>query len=375
MKLTLEVEAAEGGARAGRVSTSRGGFDTPCFMPVGTQGVVKTLTSQDLLELGATVVLGNTYHLMLRPGADLVERLGGLHRFTGWDGHFLTDSGGFQVFSLDPKVDDVGATFRAAHDGSLHHLTPELAATIQSSLGADIQMALDICLPLPSSREALRRAVDRTAAWAERARAAFLTPASIDERLARGLQQAQFGIGQGGANPALREESAAQIAALGFDGYGIGGLSVGESREEMLPALAAAVSRLPPDQPRYLMGVGDPARIVESVALGVDMFDCVLPTRLGRHGTVLGHQGRFHLRNVQYTADQGPLDELCRCPTCARWTRAYVRHLIRVGEPTGARLVTVHNLWWLLDFVRRMRAAIRTATFASFRSDVLAVWG
>ncbi len=375
MKLTVDVQASDGGARAGTVKTSRGAFDTPCFMPVGTQGVVKTLTSVELAQLGATVVLANTYHLMLRPGADLVEQLGGLHRFTGWDGHFLTDSGGFQVFSLDPKVDDAGATFRAAHDGALHHLSPERAVALQSSLGADIQMALDICPPLPSSRSVLQLAVDRTTGWAERARAAFVAPAGVEGRLLRGLDQAQFGIGQGGADPALRRESASQVASLGFDGYGIGGLSVGESREDMLPALAAAVEELPADQPRYLMGVGDPARIVESVALGVDMFDCVLPTRLGRHGTVLSHEGRYHLRNAGYTADEGPLDDQCRCPTCTSWSRAYLRHLIRVGEPTGARLITVHNLWWTLDLVRRMRQSICAGTFASFRSDVLAVWG
>lgn len=375
MKLTLHAEATDGGARAGIVQSARGTFDTPCFMPVGTQGVVKTLTSVELAQLGATVVLANTYHLMLRPGAGLIEELGGLHRFTGWEGHLLTDSGGFQVFSLEPKVDDEGATFRAAHDGTLHHLTPERAATLQSSLGADIQMALDICPPLPSSDNVLRSAVDRTTAWAKRARSAFLAPASVEGRLARGLDQAQFGIGQGGADAALRKESASQIASLGFDGYGIGGLSVGESREDMLPALAAAVQQLPADQPRYLMGVGDPARIVESVALGVDMFDCVLPTRLGRHGTVLSHEGRYHLRNARYTRDESPLDDQCRCPTCASWTRAYLRHLVRVSEPTGARLITAHNLWWTLDLVRRMRQAICTGTFAAFRSDVLAVWG
>ncbi|MDQ6697927.1 MAG: tRNA guanosine(34) transglycosylase Tgt [Actinomycetota bacterium] len=375
MKLTLHVEATDEGARAGRVTSGRGVFDTPCFMPVGTQGVVKTLTSVELAELGATVVLANTYHLMLRPGADLVGQLGGLHRFTGWDGHFLTDSGGFQVFSLDPDVDDEGATFRAAHDGTLHHLSPERAVALQTSLGADIQMALDICPPLPSPDNVLRSAVDRTTRWAERARAAFLAPASEEGRLSQGLDQAQFGIGQGGADPALRKASASQIAALDFDGYGIGGLSVGESRDEMLPALAAALQQLPADQPRYLMGVGDPARLVESVALGVDMFDCVLPTRLGRHGTVLSGEGRYHLRNVRFRVDEGPLDADCRCPTCAHWSRAYLRHLIRVGEPTGARLITVHNLWWTIDLVRRMRRAICAGTFGSFRAEVLAVWG
>ncbi len=375
MKLVIDVEAVDGAARAGRILTPRRGFDTPCFMPVGTQGVVKMLTSEDLVQVGATVILANAYHLMLRPGADLISRLGGLHRFTGWDGHFLTDSGGYQVFSLNPHVDDHGATFRASHDGTLHHLSPERATAIQLALGADIQMVLDVCPPLPSDTAVVRQAVDRTSVWAERARQAFLVPAAVEARLAAGLDQAQFGIAQGGADLALRAESARQVAALGFDGYAIGGLSVGESRDEMLPALASALEALPADQPRYLMGVGDPAGMVESVALGVDMFDCVLPTRLGRHGTVLTGEGRFHLRNVRYTADQAPLDPACGCPTCARWTRAYLRHLIRVGEPTGARLVTMHNLWWTLDFVSRMRTAIRCGKFDPFRSAVRSVWG
>ena len=359
----IEVTATDGHARAGVVRTARGSFATPCFMPVGTRGAVKHLTSGDLEGLGAEVVLANTYHLMLRPGADVVAQLGGLHGFMDWSGHVLTDSGGYQVFSLQPKIDDDGAVFRSTYDGSEHRLSPEGAVAVQEALGADIQMVLDVCPGLPAPPEVLRLAVDRTAAWAARAKAAHTRE-----------NQALFGIVQGGVDEALRAESARRTVEIGFDGYGIGGLSVGESRADMLPALAAAIAELPPERPRYLMGLGDPAGMVEAVGLGVDLFDCVLPTRLARHGTLLTAAGRLNLRNARFAADDAPPDPACDCPTCARWSRGYLRHLLQVNEPTAGRLLTVHNVAWTLGLVRRMRAAIESGTFAVLRSEILGVW-
>jgi queuine tRNA-ribosyltransferase len=333
-------------------------------MPVGTRGAVKHLTSADLAELGSDFVLCNTYHLMLRPGADVVADLGGLHRFMDWGGHVLTDSGGYQVFSLAPTVDDDGAVFRSTYDGSTHRLTPEGAVALQEQLGADIQMVLDVCPPLPSSPQVLRAAVDRTADWAGRAKAAH-----------RHETQALFGIVQGGIDPRLRAESARRAVELGFDGYGVGGLSVGETREEMLPALAVAMAELPDDVPRYLMGVGDPAGMIEAVALGIDMFDCVLPSRLARHGTLLTTAGRLNLKNARFARDEEPPDPTCDCPTCARWSRGYLRHLLQVNEPTAGRLLTVHNVSWILRLAERMRAAIAGGTFDALRRDILEVWG
>ncbi|MDQ1438747.1 MAG: queuine tRNA-ribosyltransferase [Acidimicrobiaceae bacterium] len=360
----MAVSAVDGSARAGTVEVARGAFHTPCFMPVGTRGAVRTLSAQDLDDLGCEVALANTYHLMLRPGAATVEQLGGLTGFTGWGGLFLTDSGGFQVFSLQPKVDDEGVVFRSTYDGSTHRLTPESAVAVQEQLGADIQMVLDVCPPLPSPPEAVRLAVDRTAAWAARARRA---PRSRPH-------QALFGIVQGGVDLALRAESARRTVELDFDGYGIGGLSVGESRDEMLPALAAAIEHLPADRPRYLMGVGDPIGLVEAIALGVDMFDCVLPTRLARHGTVLSSEGRYQLKNAANAADEGPLDPACPCPVCARHSRAYLRHLLQVAEPTAPRLLTLHNVAWTLALVAEARVAIGAGTLDRLRRDLAAVW-
>ena len=373
MKLSIDVHATDGAARTGTITTPRGTLPTPLFMPVGTRASVKALAPPDLEELGIPLILGNTYHLMLRPGPQLIEDLGGLHRFMDWSGHVLTDSGGYQIFSLKPKVTDDGATFRSTYDGSTHHLTPEGAADVQSSLGADIQMVLDVCPPLPSHPRVIRAAVDRTALWAERGRAAFL--AGADARLGRGLDQAQFGIVQGGLDEDLRRSSARQITGLGFDGYAVGGLSVGETRAEMLPALAAALEHLPADQPRYLMGVGDPASIVEAVGLGIDLFDCVLPTRHARHGTVLTSTGRIRIKNKEFERDERPLDPACGCPVCARWSRAYLRHLHRVGEPTADRLITVHNVAWLSDLVVGLRAAVAEGRFDAARRAVLDVWG
>lgn len=309
-------------------------------------------------------MLANTYHLMLRPGAEIVAGLGGLHRFSGWGGHFLTDSGGYQVFSLRPQVDDQGVTFRSTYDGSRHRLTPEGAVVVQEALGADIQMALDICPGLPAPPEVLRAAVERTAAWAARAR-----------RTHRREGQAIFGIVQGGGDAVLRAESAARTVELGFDGYGIGGLSVGEPRPVMLPALAAAVAELPADQPRYLMGVGDPVSIVEAVALGVDMFDCVLPTRLGRHGTALTGNGKLQIRNAALARDEAPVEEGCGCRTCGSHSRAYLRHLFMVGEPSGPRLLTWHNLAWQLALMADIRDCIAEGKLAALRARLAAAWG
>jgi queuine tRNA-ribosyltransferase len=360
----FETVALDGTARAGIATTANGSYTTPLFMPVGTRGAIKYLSADDYTAVGAQIVLGNTYHLMLRPGADVVAHFGGLGRFAGWDGLTLTDSGGFQVFSLEPKVDDDGVTFRSTYDGSSHRYTPEGAVETQELLGADIQMVLDVCPPLPSPPEVVRVAVERTAAWAARARAAHMRP-----------DQALFGIVQGGTSEAMRAESAQRTVALDFDGYGIGGLSVGETRDEMMPALAAALAHLPVDRPRYLMGVGDPASLIEAINLGVDQFDCVMQTRLGRHGTALTGIGRVNVKRNEFTLDDAPIDIECPCWVCRRHSLGYIRHLFKVGEPTASRLVSVHNVAWTIDLMRRARGAIVDGTFPAFRSSVLAVWG
>lgn len=362
--VTFQIDAIDGDARAGTASTGAGTYTTPLFMPVGTRGAIKYLSAADYERIGAQIVLGNTYHLMLRPGADIVERFGGLGRFAGWNGLTLTDSGGFQVFSLDPKVDDDGVTFRSTYDGSSHRFTPELAVAVQEQLGADIAMVLDVCPPLPSAASVIRTAVNRTTQWARRAKA---THTRADQSL--------FGIVQGGVGVTTRRESAQQIVEIGFDGYAIGGLSVGETRDEMLPALSAALEHLPADRPRYLMGVGDPASLVEAVALGVDQFDCVMQTRLGRHGTALTSTGRFQAKAARNATLDEPLDPSCPCEVCARHSRGYLRHLLQVGEPTASRLMSIHNVAWTIDLMDRMRAAIATGTFESFRRSVLDVWG
>ena len=364
--LSFTETARSGGARAGVVRTPRGEFATPTFMPVGTRGAVRTLTSADLEDLGTDVVLANTYHLMLRPGAELIAERGGLHRFMDWSGHILTDSGGYQVMSLEPKLDDGGATFRSTYDGSTHRLTPERAAEVQALLGSDIAMVLDVCPPLPSPRAIVEAAVDRTAAWAARARAAH--------RAVAAPTQAQFGIVQGGTDVDLRRASAARTLDIGFDGYAIGGLSVGEQRHERLEPLAAATESLPADRPRYLMGVGDPASIVEAVGAGVDMFDCVLPTRLARHGTALTTEGRLNLTNARFARDDGPLDPALEGDPAGRWSRAYLRHLLMVGETAATRILSLHNLAWLFDLMRATRLAIAEGRFAAHAAGVRATW-
>ncbi len=363
-KVELDIKASDGAARTGVATTARGTYQTPCFMPVGTRGAIKHLSAEDYERLGAEIVLGNTYHLMLRPGADTVAHFGGIGAFAGWSGLTLTDSGGFQVFSLDPKVDDDGVTFKSVYDGSLHRFTPEIAVRTQELLGADIAMVLDVCPPLPSPTHVIRQAVERTSDWAAIARASHRLPT-----------QSQFGIVQGGLDHDLRRESAWRTVAVGFDGYAIGGLSVGETRAEMLPALAAALEHLPVDQPRYLMGVGDPASLVEAVGLGIDQFDCVLQTRLGRHGTALTSAGKLHLKNLASARADEPIDPTCSCEVCRRHSRGYLRHLIQVGEPTAARLVSLHNIAWTLNLMAGMREAIRGGTFIEFKARILAVWG
>lgn len=360
----FDTLAVDGTARAGTATTHRGSYDTPCFMPVGTRGAIKYLSAADYAEVGARIVLGNTYHLMLRPGAETVARFGGLGAFAGWDGLTLTDSGGFQVFSLNPKVDDDGVTFKSTYDGSQQRFTPEGAVHTQELLGADIQMVLDVCPPLPSPPDVVRLALERTSAWAARARATH-----------RREDQSLFGIVQGGISESMRRESAQRTSALDFDGYGIGGLSVGETREEMVPALAAALQHLPSDRPRYLMGVGDPASIVEAVGLGVDQFDCVLQTRLGRHGTALTSTGKLNVKRAEFALSDEPLDVTCGCSVCRRHSRGYLRHLFQVGEPTASRLVSLHNVAWTISFMNDLRRSIVAGSFQRMRNDVLSIWG
>lgn len=357
-------EATDGAARAGWAETPRGRILTPCFMPVGSRGVVKLLSAEDMERVGAQVLLANTYHLMLRPGVEVVGAMGGLHSFCGWEGHFLTDSGGYQVMSLPCSVDDEGVTFRSSYDGLLQRLTPESAVAVQEVLGADIQMVLDVCTELPAGRDAVAQAGERTLAWARRAREAHSRPGQL-----------LFGIVQGGVELDLRAEYAEALVDIGFDGYGIGGLSVGERPDEMLAAVDAALRHLPTDRPRYLMGVGDPAAIVAAIGLGVDMFDCVLPTRLGRHGTALTGAGRLPVKASRFAADSSPLDPACGCPVCSRHSRAYLRHLFNVGEPSAGRLVSLHNLAWLADLVRRARQAVLVGGFGQFSAEVARAWG
>jgi queuine tRNA-ribosyltransferase len=362
--VSFAVTAADGTARAGVLRTAHGDVPTPAFMPVGTKGTVKGLDPERLRELGTTILLGNTYHLHFRPGAEVVADLGGLHRFMGWDGPILTDSGGFQVFSLRDTIlraDDEGVTFRSVYDGEAARFTPELAAEIQRGLGSDIAMCLDICLPADADRSELEVAALRTTRWAERQLAA-----------PRADGQLVFGIAQGGTDPELRRRSMSEIAALGFDGHALGGLSVGEDRELMLDTVAWATPLLPAEKPRYFMGIGDPAGILEVVERGVDMFDCVLPTRLGRTGSALTWEGRLNLRNARFARDPAPLMEGCPCRACTTFSRAYLRHLVNQQELLGLLLLSEHNVRFLLDLVAGIRAAIERGELGSFKAEALA---
>ena len=361
----FEVLGADAASRArrGRLHTAHGTIETPVFMPVGTLGTVKGLTPAQLHELGVEVLLGNTYHLYLRPGMDVVEHLGGLHRMMGWDRALLTDSGGFQVFSLRDlsRVTEEGVTFRSHLDGSRHLLTPEIAIGIQETLGSDIMMAFDECPPAQADRAHVLRAVDRTTRWARRC---------VEARTRS--DNALFGIVQGGVDPELRRRSAEGLLDLPFDGWAIGGLSVGESRERTWPAVASSAALLPRDKPRYLMGVGTPEDLLVSVGHGVDMFDCVLPTRNARMGRILTPDGHYNLRNQRFRLDERPLVEGCGCYTCANFSRAYLRHLDRAREILCSVLASIHNLHVLLDLMATCRAHLDDGTFASWRDEELA---
>ena len=362
--MTFRVDATDGAARAGVLATARGEIRTPAFMPVGTKGTVKSLHPDEVRSLGADVILGNTYHLHFRPGEHIIDELGGLHAFSGWNGPILTDSGGFQVFSLRDTIaalDDDGVTFRSVYDGDEARFTPEGVAEIQRLLRSDIAMCLDVCLPAGAPSAELERAVRLTTRWAQR---------QVDEPRAAG--QLRFGITQGATDTELRTRSIDEITALAFDGYALGGLAVGEAKDEMLECVEWAAPRLPEAKPRYFMGIGDPEGILEVVARGVDMFDCVLPTRTARTGSALTWEGRLNLRNASYRSDPRPLDPECACAACERFSRAYLRHLVTQREMLGLRLLSLHNLRFVLDLTAQARAAIERGTFSSFRDEALA---
>ena len=373
MSFAFRVTHTDGRARAGVLSTAHGDVETPAFMPVGTQGAVKAVTHRDLESVGADILLSNTYHLYLRPGDDLIARRGGLHRFIGWSKPILTDSGGYQVFSLAERrvITEEGARFRSHLDGSEHMLTPEKAADIQAQLGSDISMVFDECLALPADASAVEASMQRTLRWACRARERFL---SIRHGQAAGVVvtnpgQAQFGIVQGGTHLDLREESARRTVEVGFEAYAIGGLSVGEPPATMYKVVSHTTPFLPADRPRYLMGVGTPEDLVEAVARGVDMFDCVLPTRNARNGQLFTRQGRINIKNAQYAEDDGPIDPECGCYTCRTFSRAYLRHLYAVNEINAATLNTLHNLCFYLDTLRRIRESLRFGRFETLRHE------
>lgn len=360
---SFALKARDSGARTGAITTARGTIRTPAFMPVGTQATVKAMFTEDVAAAGADILLGNTYHLMLRPGAERVAKLGGLHSFMRWDKPILTDSGGYQVMSLAKlrKITEEGVTFHSHLDGTAVSLTPERAIEVQCLLGADIQMALDECTPFPASREEARVSLDLSMRWAERSKAAF------EAMSAPG--QALFGIVQGSVYPDMREQSAKVLVGIGFPGYAIGGLAVGEGQQAMFETLEVTAPHLPEDKPRYLMGVGTPLDIVGAVARGVDMFDCVMPTRSGRHGQAFTWGGRLNLRNAQYAEDLRPLDSESACPA-AQYSRAYLHHLVKAGEILGAMLVSYANVQFYQELMDRMRAAIAEGTFTAFAEDL-----
>jgi queuine tRNA-ribosyltransferase len=366
------LHSTDGAARRGEFHTPHGVVQTPAFMPVGTQGTVKAALHRDLHDAGAQIILGNTYHLFLRPGDELIARRGGLHRFIGWNAPILTDSGGFQIFSLAERrvIREEGADFQSHLDGSRHLLTPERAVEIQARLGSDIAMVLDECLSYPATRDDAAASMLRSVRWAERSRVHFggLSPSSAD---VTNPGQAQFGIVQGGVFQDLRDESADATVAIGFEGYAIGGLSVGEPIEAMYGITEQTARRLPADHPRYLMGAGTPEDLVECVARGIDMFDCVMPTRNARNGQLFTSEGRVNIKNARYAEDDRPLDPACGCYTCRHHSRAYLRHLYLAGEMTAGALNTLHNLSFYLDTMRRIRDAIAFRTFDTFRQGFL----
>ena len=361
--LSFKLLASDKRARRGEITTGTGKIiNTPAFMPVGTQGTVKTLSPEDLKAAGAEIILSNTYHLYLRPGHKLIETLGGLHTFMNWRGPILTDSGGFQVFSLKglTKISEEGVRFQSHLDGSSHMFTPELAVEIQEALGSDIMMCFDEISPYPATEEHLKQAMERTTRWEERCKKARTKP-----------HLALFGITQGGTDQKLREESARQIVQIGFDGYAIGGLSVGESASLMLDMADITVSCLPEDKPRYLMGVGTPQDIVQAVARGVDMFDCVMPTRNARNGTLFTSQGKLNIRNAAYKEDPRPIDPECACEACRSYSRAYLRHLFLSNEMLGLRLNSLHNITFYQAMMRNIREAVTRGGYAEFMEKFL----
>lgn len=361
VKYELIKTCKQTGARLGRLHTPHGVIETPIFMPVGTQATVKAMTPEELKEIGSQIILSNTYHLYMRPGHDLIERAGGLHKFMNWDKPILTDSGGFQVFSLGPlrKIKEEGVEFRSHLDGSKHFLSPEKATEIQNALGSDIIMAFDECAPYPADRQYVKNSLERTTRWLERCKAAHKYPE----------KQALFGIVQGGMYKDLREQSAKEITAIDLPGYAIGGLSVGEPKNMMYEVLDYTVPLLPEDKPRYLMGVGSPDDLLEGVLRGIDMFDCVLPTRIARNGTAMTSQGKVVVRNASYAEDFTSLDPECDCYTCKNYTKAYLRHLIKCNEILGARLLTIHNLHFLLKMMENVREAIKEDRLLDYRKD------
>jgi queuine tRNA-ribosyltransferase len=366
LRFTTRVVDPGSRARVGLLETRSGSVETPAFMPVGTQATVKGITPEQLRATGTRMVLANTYHLALRPGEEVVQSIGGLHAFMGWDGPILTDSGGFQVFSLADRsrVTDHGVTFRSHLDGRLLELTPERATAIQAALGADVAMCLDHCPPLPASPAQIADAVDRTIAWAKRCKAAHGR-----------ADQALFGIVQGGPQADLRAQCAEALLALDFDGYAVGGVSVGEGPDEIRQALAMTTHLLPPDKPRYLMGVGRPQDILDAVATGIDLFDCVLPTRNGRNATCFTEKGYVKLRNAAHRFDSGPIEEGCDCLACGKFSRAYLRHLFLAKEMLGPILASIHNLTYLHRLTSQIRAAIAAGLFVQFRVGVLEALG
>ena len=361
VKYELIKTCKQTGARLGRLHTPHGVIETPIFMPVGTQATVKAMTPEELKEIGSQIILSNTYHLYMRPGHDLIERAGGLHKFMNWDKPILTDSGGFQVFSLGPlrKIKEEGVEFRSHLDGSKHFLSPEKATEIQNALGSDIIMAFDECAPYPADRQYVKNSLERTTRWLERCKAAHKYPE----------KQALFGIVQGGMYKELREQSAKEITAIDLPGYAIGGLSVGEPKDMMYEVLDYTVPLLPEDKPRYLMGVGSPDDLLEGVLRGIDMFDCVLPTRIARNGTAMTSLGKVVVRNASYAEDFTSLDPECDCYTCKNYTKAYLRHLIKCNEILGARLLTIHNLRFLLKMMENVREAIKEDRLLDYKKD------
>jgi queuine tRNA-ribosyltransferase len=370
-RFAFSIAATDGAARTGLIAMRRGDIRTPAFMPVGTAATVKAMKPADVRAAGADIILGNTYHLMLRPGAERVARLGGLHAFMGWERPILTDSGGYQVMSLTElaKVSEEGVAFRSHLDGTRHMLSPERSIEVQRLLGSDIVMAFDQLVPTTAPREELAAAMERSMRWARRSREAFDTGGE------HGEAAALFGIQQGGLDEALRRASAEALIDIGFDGYAVGGLAVGEGQEAMFACLDFSAGQLPAEAPRYLMGVGKPDDIVGAVERGIDMFDCVLPTRSGRTGQAFTRDGPINLRNARFAEDQGPLDPDCGCPVCSTWSRAYLHHLVRSGEILGAMLMTEHNLFFYQALMANLRAAIAEARLADFAVAFRARYG